>query len=110
MGRLEENQVVEATGLGLAQVCNVVSIRNSKDLEQCLGPNLTGLGLDLPPNFSVVQSAQRLCDEVNMPPRLLEHGNLILFNLQFLTALEREDAIKFQELCSPEQRREYLLQ
>ena len=93
VGRLEEGQVVEASGLGLARAVNVVSIRSAKDLEECLGPNLTGLGLDLAQNLCAVGAVKQLCRETNMSPKLVECGNLILFNLVFLTALEREDAL-----------------
>jgi hypothetical protein len=52
VGRLEEHDVVELTGLGLATVLTVVSIHSANDLLECKGPRLTGLGLTLPSTCS----------------------------------------------------------
>ena len=101
VGRLQEQDLVELTGLGIAAVCNVVSIRTANDLIECLGPRLTGLGLSLPPVCTGMEAVQHLCQSVNWEPRLLETGRLILFNLSFLAAEERESAASEAPVANP---------
>ena len=84
-GRLEEGQVIEVRGLGLARVRNVVQIRSHRDLLAVLGDDLKGLGLKLPESIAGHRAVTALCKEVNLDPRLVELGHLILFNLEFLT-------------------------
>ena len=84
-GRLDEGQVIEVQGLGLARVRNVVLIRSHRDLTAVLGNDLKGLGLELPESIAGDQADKKLCAEVNLDPRLVELGHLILFNLEFLT-------------------------
>ena len=84
-GRLEEGQVIEVLGLGLARVSNVVQIRSHRDLTAVLGNDLEGLGLKLPESIAGHQAVTALCKEVNLDPRVVELGHLILFNLEFLT-------------------------
>ena len=64
---------------------NVVLIRSHRDLTAVLGNDLEGLGLKLPESIAGHQAVTALCKEVNLDPRLVELGHLILFNLEFLT-------------------------
>ena len=50
-----------------------------------LGNDLKGLGLELPKSSAGDEAVKRLCAEVNLDPRLVELGHLILFNLECLT-------------------------
>ena len=50
-----------------------------------LGDDLKGLGLELPASIAGHQAVTALCKEVNLDPRVVELGHLILFNLEFLT-------------------------
>ena len=84
-GRLDEGQVIEVQGLGLARVRNVVLIRSHRDLTAVLGNDLKGLGLELPESIAGDQAVKKLCAEVKLDPRLVELGHLIVFNLEFLT-------------------------
>ena len=64
---------------------NVVQIRSHRDLISVLGDDLKGLGLELPASIAGHQAVTALCKEVNLDPRVVELGHLILFNLEFLT-------------------------
>ena len=64
---------------------NVVQVRSHRDLTAVLGNDLKGLGLELPASIAGDQTVTKLCAEVNLDPRLVELGHLILFNLEFLT-------------------------
>ena len=64
---------------------NVVQIRSHRDLTAVLGSDLKGLGLELPASIAGDEAVKGLCNEVNLDPRLVELGHLILFNLEFLT-------------------------
>ena len=75
-GRLDEGQVIEVQGLGLARVRNVVQIRSHRDLTAVLGNDLKGLGLELPESIAGDEAVKRLCAEVNLDPRLVEVGHL----------------------------------
>ena len=50
-----------------------------------LGNDLKVLGLKLPESIAGHRAVTALCKEVNLDPRLVELGHLILFNLEFLT-------------------------
>ena len=74
-GRLNEGQVIEVQGLGLASVCNVLQIRSHRDLMAELGNNLKGLGFELPKSIACDQAVKRLCAEVNLNPLMVELGH-----------------------------------
>ena len=84
-GRLDEGQVIEVQGLGLARVRNVVQIRSHRVLTAVPSNDIQGLGLELPESITGDQAVRRLCAEANLDQRLVELGHLILFNLEFLT-------------------------
>ena len=50
-----------------------------------IGNDLKRLGLELPKLIAGDEAVRRLCAEVNLDPRLVELGHLILFNLESLT-------------------------
>ena len=80
-GRLDEGQVIEVQGQGLARVRNVVQRWSHRDLTAELGNDFKGLGLELPESIAGDQAVRKLCAEVNLDPCLVELGHLILFNL-----------------------------
>jgi len=81
-GRLQEGELVLFTGLRLARVKNVVSIRSTVDLGSILGRSLArdGLGLEVPRHRRGVEV---LCETCNMSHRLIDVGHLVLFNVEF---------------------------
>jgi len=81
-GRLQEGELVLFTGLELARVKNVVSVRSTVDLESILGRSLDGLGLEVPRHRRGVEV---LCETCNMSRRLIDLGRLVLFNVEFLS-------------------------
>jgi len=81
-GRLQEGELVLLTGLGLAHVKNVVSVRSTVDLESILGKSLEGLGLEVPRHRRGVEV---LCEMCNMSRRLIDLGRLVLFNVEFFS-------------------------
>jgi len=81
-GRLHEGELVLFTGLRLAHVKNVVSVRSTVDLESILGKRLDGLGLEVTRHRRGVEV---LCDTCNMSRRLIDLGHLVLFNVEFLS-------------------------
>jgi len=81
-GRLQEGELVLFTGLGLAHVKNVVSVRSTVDLESILGQSLDGLGLEVPRHRRGVEV---LCETCNMSRRRIGFGHLVLFSVEFLS-------------------------
>jgi len=81
-GRLQEGELVLFTGLELARVKNVVSVRSTVDLESILGRSLDGLGLEVPRHRRGVEV---LCETCNMSRRLIDLGQLVLFNVECLS-------------------------
>ena len=76
-GRLQEGELVLFTGLGLARIKNVVSVRSTVDLKSILGRSMDGLGLQVPRHRRGVEV---LCETCNMSRRLIDLGHLVLFN------------------------------
>ena len=81
-GRLQESELVLFTGLGLARVKNVVSVRSIVDLESILGRSLDSLGLEVPRHRRGVEV---LCETCNMSRRLIDLGHLVLLNVELLS-------------------------
>ena len=95
---LENGDVVEVQGLGLAEICNLVQIRCLDDAIKLLGKDLAPIAYSSAHGKRGVAALKELAQSVGLHPQQIENGRCWICNLKFHSGLMDQQKTRIAEL------------